>query len=114
MTPQLRSIIQLLNRDFCARLYTALLQYDLSVDELAELFECSEAKIKSHLEELSNAGLVTSRRTQDARRYQARSNPIEEACRRVIKQNAWDSLNHRIRDLKRHSAASLETEGVPA
>lgn len=114
MTPRLRNIRRILNDEFRVRLYTALLQDEFSLDGLTALFNCDESSITEHLEQLDDAGLISSKQLGRRTYYQAQSNPVEEVCSRVIEENTWGSLNHRIRKLKRHSVIPPENERITA
>lgn len=114
MTPQLRNIRRILDDEFRVRLYTALLQDEFSLDGLTALFNCDESSIAEHLDQLDDAGLVISKQIGQSTYYQAQSNPVEEVCNRVIEENAWGSLNHRIRKLKHHSVLPSENERITA
>ncbi|MFB6344296.1 MAG: winged helix-turn-helix domain-containing protein [bacterium] len=98
MYRRIRRVLEGLSSGERVRIYTALLQHELCICEIVELFELSRSDVLDHLDELENSGLIRSDERGDWTYYQAHGHPIQEACDIVRNENETSNTWHEVRD----------------
>lgn len=104
MNKQLRTVFNALDTPLRLKLYTALLEDELTVQEITELFDVPESDLRDHLDILRSADLIETRKRNGWVFHQARSNPFNEVRRLVRGQgdNVWHDVRNEILSAKRN------------
>lgn len=104
----MNEVFKALGNSMRLQLYTALLEDELCVCELTDLFDISQPAISQHLKQLQKVNLVESEKRGEWTFYQARANPLEEVCEMVLEQDEdyWLQLRENIVSVKRDKTCS--------
>lgn len=109
MSSTVEKVFDALSNPIRLKLYTLLLQHEMCVCELDDLFDVSQPAISQHLKVLQGDGLIESEERSQWTFYQACPNPLREACEMVLKENGdqWESLSEKAYKVKRDHLRSL-------
>lgn len=111
---RLRQISEALSHPSRLKLFAALLQYELSVEEMSDLVEVSTSELSDHLEVLESAGLICRDSRKSWTFYEACPNPYEEACRIILDKGIdfWHTLHRQILSAKKTELSSFRNQAT--
>lgn len=113
------SVFEALGNETRLKLYTILLQDDVCVCDLTDLLDISQSAISQQLSILEDAELIQCEKRGQWRYYEARPNPLREACNLVLNQTGekWEELSRELREVKyqnRNCQRQPDTETLSA